>query len=279
MNCWKPHDFKLTRLADDAPISLMETCDFERAVVPLDAHFFTKFSIPDGEYQQSFKTHVNLRLAPAMIALARCVDLTVMEKLQYHQGAIAVGTEVRDIILDARKSLNEQRAPVHGRQAILPPAWECDLLRDDLFVHDTPAYSHISSTTGRFLGFDTYTDSACKQGLAFHRQAAAMICRPLSLPPDFHGVRATVQHHDNLSIRCIMQYNMMRQCTDVTLDMLTGTTLLDENLVCRMNRQQDGINMFPTASQMGRSNEKTLGLGEWMKLRKSNPEALGHEAA
>ena len=241
----------MTRLSDDDHVIRMtESADMVRIVTPLDAHFFTKFSIRDSEQRHSFKTLVDMHLVPAMVAMSRCLDMTVMEKLQHHQGDIAVGVKTSDIMLNAHQSLNERRAFIRDRQAIIPPAWEVDLLREDVFIPKAPPSVPAGSSKGRFLGFDTYTDPTCKQGIAFHRQAAALICRPLDLPPDFTGVRAKVVHHNDLSMRCVMMYNVMHQCVDVTLDMLTGTTLLDENLVCRMNKREDGINMFKTASQM-----------------------------
>ena len=68
--------------------------------------------------------------------------------------------------------------------------------------------------------------------LAFHRDAIALVSRPLALPASAHGVSAAVGSYNNLAMRVAMQYNISSQGTVVTLDMLCGVKVLDENLGC-----------------------------------------------
>jgi len=68
------------------------------------------------------------------------------------------------------------------------------------------------------------------QNFAFHRDALALVSRPLALPNQSLGVRAAVGSYNDISMRVAMQYNISSQGTVVTMDMLLGTALLDANL-------------------------------------------------
>jgi hypothetical protein len=66
--------------------------------------------------------------------------------------------------------------------------------------------------------------------LGFHRDALALVNRPLAVPANSLGVQAAVGMYNDLAMRVAMQYNISSQGTQVTLDMLCGVKTLDENL-------------------------------------------------
>lgn len=66
--------------------------------------------------------------------------------------------------------------------------------------------------------------------MAFHRDAVALVSRPLALPASTLGVQAAVGSYNDLAMRVAMQYDISNQGTIVTLDMLCGVALLDANL-------------------------------------------------
>lgn len=68
--------------------------------------------------------------------------------------------------------------------------------------------------------------------LAFHRDAIAMVSRPLALPSGALGVRAGVGAYNGLAMRVAMQYDISSQGTIVTLDTLFGVKVLEEDLGC-----------------------------------------------
>jgi hypothetical protein len=68
--------------------------------------------------------------------------------------------------------------------------------------------------------------------LAFHRDAIAMVSRPLALPSSALGVRAAIGSYNDLSMRVAMQYDISSQGTIVTLDTLFGVKVLDDDLGC-----------------------------------------------
>lgn len=68
--------------------------------------------------------------------------------------------------------------------------------------------------------------------LAFHRDALALVTRPLALPNAAMGVRAAVAAYNNVGMRVTMQYDITTQGTIVTLDLLAGIALLNQDLGC-----------------------------------------------
>jgi hypothetical protein len=67
---------------------------------------------------------------------------------------------------------------------------------------------------------------------AFHRDALALVSRPLAVPANSLGVQAAVGSYNDLAMRVAMQYDISSQGTVVTLDMLCGVATLDTNLGC-----------------------------------------------
>lgn len=65
---------------------------------------------------------------------------------------------------------------------------------------------------------------------AFHRDAVALVTRPLALPNTAMGVMADVAVHNSVSMRVTMQYDIQSGGTVVNLDILAGLALLDANL-------------------------------------------------
>jgi hypothetical protein len=66
--------------------------------------------------------------------------------------------------------------------------------------------------------------------LAFHRNAIALVTRPLALPRAGTGARSFVQNLDGLSMRATITYQGMSQGHLVTLDMLAGVAVLEPDL-------------------------------------------------
>ena len=64
----------------------------------------------------------------------------------------------------------------------------------------------------------------------FHKEAIALVNRPLALPASNLGVRSSVGVHNDVSMRVTMQYDITGQGTVVTLDLLCGVQILDTDL-------------------------------------------------
>lgn len=250
VNCRVPQPFKLVRKTDADLIDFNER-DIVMRATPLDQHFYSAFNIRDHEHSLSFHDIVNIHIAPAMACMARGIDLQVYEtfaksksKMICHgglrpdkeTGKRSVGPDIPETVLQMRQAMNENKAFMEGRNLVVSPEVETEILRSDLFVMDRKE-RHMTrleqNRLGQLFGYDVYMDQSVRGGIAFHRDGVGMINRPLMLPPGHCGVRSAVAVHNDMALRCTMSYNMMKQGTDVTFDMLTGFTTLDENLIVR----------------------------------------------
>ncbi len=66
--------------------------------------------------------------------------------------------------------------------------------------------------------------------LAFHRDALALVTRPLALPDTRMGVMAAVVPHNGIGMRVLMQYDINAGGTVVNCDILAGVAVLQSGL-------------------------------------------------
>ena len=97
---------------------------------------------------------------------------------------------------------------------------------DHYILLDRPLESAIADDDNLFPG------PTGDLNLAFHRNALALVTRPLALPNTALGVSSAVADMGGLSIRVTMQYDSVKQGTRVTCDLLSGVALLDVNMAC-----------------------------------------------
>jgi hypothetical protein len=69
-------------------------------------------------------------------------------------------------------------------------------------------------------------------GFAFHRNAIALVSRPLAMPIEGTGARSFVAQADGIAVRVTISYDGLAQGTRVTVDVLCGVKTLDTNLGC-----------------------------------------------
>ena len=167
VNTRRPGQFKIRRKGDNDPV-LGQDANTVNVRVPLDQHIYTNFTIKDGESSKSFQDLVDLHLLPAMQNVARAVDRAILGRVHaYLVNAVGgldtlTGSNSRDIILDARQKLNENKAFVQGRHMVVSPTSETALLKTELFTKanergdDGSALEEAS--LGRLLGFDFWLD-------------------------------------------------------------------------------------------------------------------------
>lgn len=105
----------------------------------------------------------------------------------------------------------------------------------------SPVYTIIQATSttillDRPLESSLANDVAINPGPAgdynfgFHRNALALVIRPLAAPAAGIGVNSSVVSYNGLSMRATLTYDGVAQATRVTLDMLAGVKVLDEAL-------------------------------------------------
>jgi hypothetical protein len=99
-----------------------------------------------------------------------------------------------------------------------------DVTGTTTIVVDRPLDAAINNTDVVGVG------PAGEYNLAFLRNALAMVVRPLATPRQGTGALASVVNLNGLSMRCVITYDGNKQGHLVTLDMLMGYQVLDDNL-------------------------------------------------
>lgn len=134
--------------------------------VKLDQHVHTSFLIRDGEESRSFKDLIKEYLSPAALSLAQHVDKILLgQAYQFLVNATGTlgsftSTTAKAEILACREKLTSNNCPMEGRNFILTPPTETEVLELDLFISadkigdDGTAMREAS--IGRKLGFDFY---------------------------------------------------------------------------------------------------------------------------
>ena len=92
------------------------------------------------------------------------------------------------------------------------------------FVLDRPLASAVADAAIINIG------PSGDYNFAFHRNALALVVRPLAMPMAGTGALSSVVNHNGLSMRATITYNGTKQGHLVTLDMLCGVATLDTNL-------------------------------------------------
>lgn len=119
-------------------------------------------------------------------------------------------------------------------------------LKGQMLTHGTTAayetYGLINTPTTTAVDLDRETQSAWANNdqlalgpagdysLAFHRNAIALVTRPLVTVPSEYGARQAVVNYNGLSMRVSMQYEGRGQGMLVTVDTLCGVKVLDTSL-------------------------------------------------
>ena len=170
VNTRRPGTFGIRRKQDGSTLQNQDATA-TNVKVPLDQWFYTSFTIKDGEASKSFQDLVDIYLRPGMMTIARSVDRSVLGHVWGFLGGPSsrvgrlsnlTAQNSKDYVLEARETLNVNKAPLEGRNLVLAPVSETALLKNELFIaaqmRGDFGTALESATLGRILGFDTYMD-------------------------------------------------------------------------------------------------------------------------
>lgn len=100
---------------------------------------------------------------------------------------------------------------------------------NEIAVEIAPALIADTATTDAVTVGGSYTAN-----LAFHRNAFALVTRPLALPKGLADGQKAVVSYDGFGLRVIYDYNSQYKKDVVSIDMLCGVKTLDARLACKM---------------------------------------------
>jgi len=165
VNTRRPAEFTAERKTANDDVTVQDA-DATNVAVPLDQHIHTSFLIRDGQESLSMADLVTEYLGPAAKSLAEAVDRVLLGQVyQFLDNAVgelnAITTAtIKDLMLDTRGKMNENKAFMSGRNLILTTRSETEALKEDVFLHASlvgdEGTALREASLGRKLGFDTY---------------------------------------------------------------------------------------------------------------------------
>jgi len=167
VNTRKPREFSAKRKGVNDDVSI-QAAEADNVAVTLNQHVHVTFLIRDGEETKSFKSLVNEYLRPAAIAMARKVDQIVLGQvyqfLENSAGSLGGLTTSNGPthITGTRKVMNNNKAPMDGRNLVLTSNTESLLLQNAIFIQANTVGDQggamAEATLGRKFGFDMWLD-------------------------------------------------------------------------------------------------------------------------
>lgn len=137
VNTRKPASFSGKRKTDNDDVTI-QSASATNVPVPLNQHVHVSFLIRDGQQSKGFKNLVNEFLRPAVVAMAEMVDQIVLSQVyRFRTNSCGkLGTTVdKAAVIAAREVLNVNQVPMAGRNMIVTPGTEGDLLNIADFVN------------------------------------------------------------------------------------------------------------------------------------------------
>lgn len=213
--------------------------------VKMDTHLDVSFKVTSREMTMDIEDFSAQFLVPAMQAFNDKVDRILIDKLAAGANVKApatAGALAPADIIAARQMLNSKAAPLINRRLVVDTTNEAALLNDELFVSaekvGDAGMTLREASLGRKFGFDIYVDqnadaaasalTAKSLALAFHRNAIALVTRPLAMP--LGSSNASAVSYDGFGLRVVYGYDQTHKTDTVSIDMLLGAAILDKNL-------------------------------------------------
>ena len=209
--------------------------------VKMDKHLDVSFAVTSKELTLDIANFSAQFLVPAMQAFADKVDGYLLALAKDVTNTVASTDDTRKDIVAARKFLTENAAPLTDRRFVYGSDMEADLLNTDLFISaekvGDSGTALREASLGRKFGMDFYVDqnadTAGVHGVAFHKNAFALVTRPLALPEG--ASEAAIVNYDGFALRVVRDYDIKTKTDTISIDMLCGVKLLDEKLAATIN--------------------------------------------
>lgn len=209
--------------------------------VVMDKHLDVSFAVTAKQMTMDIADFSKQLLVPAMQAFADKVDklLIALESEATSRHPHAEGAIAPADLIAARKFLTENAAPLADRRFVVGATAEADLLGSELFINAEKSGDNGTAlreaSLGKKFGMDVYVDqNIAKNGnytpsIAFHKNAMALVTRPLALPQG--AAKAAIVNYDGFGLRVVYGYDMNTKTDTISIDMLCGVKLLDNKLI------------------------------------------------
>lgn len=209
----------------------------DSTTVTMDKHLDVSFAVTSKEMTLDIADFSAQLLVPAMQAFSDKIDNYILSLATADVTNKVTGTgNIQNDIVDARKHLTQAAAPLTERNFVYNSDIEAELLKTDLFVSAEKVGDEGTAlreaSLGRKFGMDFYVDqnadTANVDAVAFHKNAFALVTRPLALPSG--AAKSAIVNYDGFGLRVVYGYDINTKTDTVSIDMLCGVKTLDADL-------------------------------------------------
>lgn len=210
------------------------------ATVVMDKHLDVSFAVTSEQMALDIEDFSAQLLVPAMQAFLDKIDGYILGLAKDVTNAVTATGDAHADMVDARAFLTKAAAPLTERRFVASSDMEADLLKTDLFVSAEKVGDEGTAlreaSLGRKFGMDVYVDqnadAAGVDGLAFHKNAFALVTRSLALPKG--ASNSAIVDYDGFGLRVVYDYDINTKTDVVSIDMLCGVKTLDKNLAAKI---------------------------------------------
>lgn len=208
--------------------------------VKMDKHLDVSFAVTSKQMTLDIEDFSKQLLVPAMQAFLNKIDGYLLALAKGVTNSVTATEDARNDVVDARAFLTKGAAPLTDRNLVVGSDMEADLLKTDLFVSAEKVGDNGTAlreaSLGRKLGLDCYVDqnadTAGIEGVAFHKNAFALVTRPLAAPSG--AGKAAIVDYDGFGLRVVYDYDITNKTDVVSIDMLCGVATLDKALAAKI---------------------------------------------
>jgi hypothetical protein len=212
--------------------------------IVLNQHPHVAFEISDVEQSKSPLNLVQTYIDPAGLAIANAIDKALLGLYTDIINVITVASDgqLKDKVNEARTRLNKKMVPTDNRHLVLSDDDEGALSGVAQFerANETPNQTLTEGTLPRLKGFTPHRSSNVlslgspnkRQNLAFHRDFATIVVRPLATSQVItNGSQYVMSDPDGgNSIRVTQSYEPRYFRHVVSLDTIFGVKTLDRDM-------------------------------------------------
>lgn len=212
--------------------------------VKMDKHLDVSFAVTSAQMAMDIEDFSAQLLVPAMQAFLDKIDAYLLGLAKEVTNSVTATGDSHADIVDARAFLTKAGAPLTERRFVASSDMEANLLKSDLFVSAEKVGDEGTAlreaSLGRKFGMDMYVDqnadTAGISGLAFHKNAFALVTRALAIPNG--ASKAAIVDYDGFGLRVVYDYDITNKTDVVSIDMLCGVKTLNKNLAAKITPAQ-----------------------------------------
>ena len=232
----KPASFEANEFTSEIEI---QDATESKVDVKLDKLLDVSFAVSSKQMTLDIKDFSEQLIIPAMQAFADKIDKYLIGLQSEITNRVNSSNAKADMI-SAREYLTTNAVPLTNRSYVYNAETEAELLATDLFINASAVGDEGTAlreaSLGRKFGMDCYVDQnitkatgvSNPKSMAFHRNAFALVTRPLALPQG--SAKAHIENYDGFALRVVYGYDISKKTDTVSIDMLCGVKCLDNRL-------------------------------------------------